>query len=355
MNIIDIMSGQSKGFGPSITRILLRCGTGLYSFITSLRNFMYDKGLLKSYKLDVPVICVGNITAGGTGKTPMVVWLCKYLQSQSLKVALLTRGYRSQNTVSDDNEDIYDANDEVQMLQAMLEDVAIIVNPDRVAGGRTAIDEHKADIIVMDDGFQHRRLKRDLDIVMIDCLNPFGYNKLLPAGLLRESLKGLKRAGLIVLSRCDLIDGTEKARILQKMTDFTEKAPVLAKHSPSSLLDIQGQKHHLNDLINAKIVAFCGIGNPHGFVGTLHKLGANVIAQHFFDDHTQYDESKVLKVQELAEKNEAELILTTEKDWVKLENVQATQNLKNLRRLQIELSLGEYEVVVKDIIRKVLD
>ncbi|MCG8539308.1 MAG: tetraacyldisaccharide 4'-kinase, partial [Clostridia bacterium] len=196
MNFIDIISGKNKGSLATLMRLFLVVPSILYSFIIRLRNFGYNIGLLKVNKFDIPIICVGNLTAGGTGKTPMVIWLCQYLQKKGYSTALLSRGYKG---------DSDGTNDEMRLLEDSLGSTRFYINSDRVASAQLAIDEG-AMAIVMDDGYQHRSLGRSLDILMIDGLCPFGYHRILPAGLLREPISGAKRAGVAVISRADVAD-----------------------------------------------------------------------------------------------------------------------------------------------------
>ncbi|MBN2375206.1 MAG: tetraacyldisaccharide 4'-kinase, partial [Sedimentisphaerales bacterium] len=167
----SIISGEAEGVFARVLRMILTVGAWAYSLIIRFRNRLYDMGWLKSYKLPVPVICVGNITTGGTGKTPVVEFLGGYLQKRGVKVALLSRGYQAQSGGD---------NDEISILRERLAGVTMVIDSDRVRGGRRAIAEHGAEVLLLDDGFQHRRLKRDLDIVLIDCTCPFGYGWLLP-------------------------------------------------------------------------------------------------------------------------------------------------------------------------------
>jgi len=200
-----LISGQSSGFGASILRLLLALAATGYSLVVRLRNFLYSNGMLRVHHVDAAVICVGNITTGGTGKTPLVVWLCNLitqnskLNTQNCKFAILTRGYKAR---TQENADL---KDEIAILAESCPEAQVIVNPDRVAGAAEAIEKHAAKVLIMDDGFQHRRLARNLDIAAIDATQPFGYGRMLPAGLLREPVSSLNRAGAVVITRCDQV------------------------------------------------------------------------------------------------------------------------------------------------------
>jgi tetraacyldisaccharide 4'-kinase len=183
-----------------------------YSLVVRLRNFLYSKRRLKIHTADVPVISVGNITTGGTGKTPLVIWLCNTIyqkskiKNQKCGVAILTRGYKTRGTRDEGPFDFAQGRrgttDELAILAESCPQAKVIVNPDRAAAARRAVG-FCAKVLVMDDGFQHRRLRRDLDIVTIDATCPFGYGRLLPAGLLREPVASLRRADAAVVTRCD--------------------------------------------------------------------------------------------------------------------------------------------------------
>ena len=213
----NLVSGRSRGFSPVILRAVLRIASWPYYLIVALRNLMYSKGRLNVHRADAVVISVGNITTGGTGKTPLVIWLCDFLHQKGLRCAILTRGYKlGKNRLSD----------EAAILTRSCPEAKVIVNPDRVAGAAEAVRKFNAQVLVMDDGFQHRRLHRDLDIVTIDGLLPFGFGKSLPAGLLREPLNGLKRAHAFVITRCDQASEADLAAIEERLRILNPEALV---------------------------------------------------------------------------------------------------------------------------------
>ena len=211
-----LISGQRTGAAAALLRLLLRIAAVGYSLVVRLRNFLYSEGWLKAHRVDSAVICVGNITVGGTGKTPLVVWLCKQIIANS-ECAILTRGYKSgQGKLTD----------EPAILAKSCPEASIIVNPDRVAGAEKAVSEFGADIIVMDDGFQHRRLRRDLDIIAIDATCPFGYGRLLPAGLLREPAGSIERADAAVITRYDQADDDSIAETKKRIEEIAPEIAV---------------------------------------------------------------------------------------------------------------------------------
>jgi len=218
----NIVSGQARGVGATITRLSLRGLSWPYGAVVRMRNGLYSQEWLTAHTAEVPVISVGNLTAGGTGKTPLVAWLANYLRSKSLRVAVLTRGYKARETV----DTARPATDEPAELAAMCPEVPVVIDPDRVAGATKAVRNHGAQVLLLDDGFQHRRLARDLDILTIDATLPFGYDRLLPAGLLREPVAGLARAHAAVLTRCDQATDDERLRIEERLRHINDKLVV---------------------------------------------------------------------------------------------------------------------------------
>ena len=204
-------------------RVLLRPVGWLYGLIICIRNRLYDWHMLRAVRLNVPVICVGNITAGGSGKTPVVIALCEALIRQGRRPGILTRGYKGTG----------DDSDEVRLFHTALPEVPVIVDADRVRGGRRALVNHDIDVLVMDDGFQHRRLVRDCDVVLIDATNPWGYGHLLPSGLLREPISALKRASAILMTRCDQVAPGQLIGILRPALASIRSLRVPVGHWPS--------------------------------------------------------------------------------------------------------------------------
>ena len=303
-----LISGQSNGFGACLLRLLLRILAIGYSLVVQLRNFLYFKGLLKVHKVDAAVFCIGNITVGGTGKTPLVVWLCNLI-AKNYQYAILTRGYKAaQNSI-----------DEPAILAENCPEAEVIVNPDRVAGAAEAIDKYAAKVLIMDDGFQHRRLARDLDVVAIDATQPFGYGKLLPAGLLREPVSSLDRAGAVVITRCDQIADAELDELERKLR-ATNSEMVIAKsiHAPVYAKSKDNEQIRVEQLKCRKIFAFCGIGNPDAFLNTIKDLGAELAGSKVYDDHYHYTDACLTEISEQAKELGADLILTTQKDWTKV-------------------------------------
>ncbi len=311
----QLVSGGSRSLGACLLRTILWIVSIGYSLVVRLRNLLYSKGWLKVHRVDPPVICVGNLTVGGTGKTPLVVWLSKQMPPDT-KYAILTRGYKSTQT-----SDLKTQNhiDEPGLLAQMCPGAKVIVNPDRVAGATQAIEKFDAKVLIMDDGFQHRRLARDLDIVAIDATQPFGYGKMLPAGLLREPAASLKRAGAVVITRCDQIGKTQLSGLEEELRTINPNM-VIAKsiHAAVSARKTDNEQVGIGQLKDKKIFAFCGIGNPDAFLNTVKALGSELVGSRVYDDHHHYTDACLADIREQAKESGADLVLTTQKDWTKV-------------------------------------
>jgi tetraacyldisaccharide 4'-kinase len=256
------------------------------------------------------VISVGNLTLGGTGKTPMVKWLARHLQNGGKRVAIVSRGYGAEGG---------QPNDEARELAEALPDVPHVQNRNRVAGAKQAITDYKPDVILLDDGFQHRRLGRDLDIVLLDALEPFGFEHVFPRGTLREPVAGLARAQVVCLSRADVISAPERETIRKRAAELAPDAIWCElSHAASRLMNANGQSLPLAWLIGRRIATFCGIGNPAGFRHTLSATGCAVAAWREFPDHYAYTAADADELSNLARGANSEALICTQKDLVKL-------------------------------------
>jgi tetraacyldisaccharide 4'-kinase len=298
----------------------------IYAMVIQIRNFCYGKQWLSSKQLSAKVISVGNITVGGTGKTPLVESLASFLYKKGFHVGVLSRGYRrkkSRNeiTVTSDGymlrENAIHAGDEPALLASHLPGIPVIVGRNRVKAGMKAIEEFGCDLLILDDGFQHRKINRDLDIVVIDATNPWGNGGVLPAGPLREPLRNLKRADAVVLSRTDETDNLENVLI---QIDSLSKAPVwFAKHKPEHWIDFnKGTTRPLCFLEKKCVVAFCGIGNPDSFRRTLMSMNMEIIGFFPHRDHHWYTIHELQKMSDLARSKGAVALVTTEKDRMRI-------------------------------------
>lgn len=317
-----LISGQSTGLNAGLLRFLLGVAAMGYSLVVRLRNFLYSKGWLKVHRVDAAVMCIGNLTTGGTGKTPLVVWAYKKIisnfksQISDSQCAILTRGYKA---AKDSGLKTRDYSDEIAMLAESCPGASIVVNPDRVAGAIEAMNAFGAKVLVMDDGFQHRRLARNLDIVTIDATRPFGYGKMLPAGLLREPVTSLNRADAVVITRCDQVDMDNLDEIEKKLRSIRSDITVArAIHAPVYASSADQDNIGIEQLKDKKVFAFCGIGNPEAFLGTIRDLECKLVGSKIFDDHHHYTKECLADITGLAGHLDADLILTTQKDWTKL-------------------------------------
>lgn len=306
----DLVSGRRTGPVASGLRAMLRVAEVPYTAVVSWRNRRFDRVDTSSVGVEVPVISVGNLTLGGTGKTPLVEWIAQRLREQNLRVAIVSRGYGAEDGKR---------NDEALQLEQSLPDVPHLQNRDRVAAARVAIDELDMQCLVLDDGFQHRRLRRDLDIVLLDACEPFGHDHVFPRGTLREPLGGIRRAQVVILSRADLVDAAQREAIQRRVTQLHPQAKWLeACHQPRSFLAAGGAEHPIGSLRGQRVAAFCGIGNPQGFRHTLDSTGAQVVEFRAFPDHHLYTRDDIESLTRWAEVANVEAVLCTHKDLVKI-------------------------------------
>jgi tetraacyldisaccharide 4'-kinase len=346
-----LVSGQKKGLGAALLRALLGILACPYSLVIHLRNLFYSKGLFKAHQANAAIISIGNITAGGTGKTPLVVWLCNEIaqnpkfDGKGYRCAILTRGYKAgQGPLLD----------EPAILAESCPDARVVVNPDRAAGAAEAI-AFGANVMIMDDGFQHRRLARDLDIVAIDATTPFGYGRILPAGLLREPVSELKRAGAVVITRSDQATDARLKDIEQRSRDIKNDIVVArALHAPVCAIARDGNEISLEGLKERKVFAFCGIGNPNAFVRTLEGVCGNVLDARIFDDHHHYTEGCLTDIRAEAERLNADLVLTTQKDWTKVAALLTPTEGPDFGFLSIEMRFEAGEDELRGLIEEVL-
>lgn len=307
--LYELLSGCRRDVGAKLLRGGLHLASWGYGAAMSLRNRAYDRARFRIARVDAPVISLGNITTGGTGKTPLAAWLAGWLNEAGRLPGLLSRGYRSLDGA---------ANDEKLVLDRLCVGVPHIQQRDRVSAAKRLVSEQACDAIILDDGFQHRRLHRDLDLVLVDALQPWGYGHLLPRGLLREPLSELRRADLVLLTRADCATDEQRAEIRRELKrwrgtdDCVEVAFV-----PQRLLGLDGSVSPMSDLAGCRLFGFCGIGNPRGFRQTLEKLGAACELKPF-PDHHHYSAAELAALSQAARDASADRVLTTLKDLVKI-------------------------------------
>jgi tetraacyldisaccharide 4'-kinase len=304
-----LVRGELCGFWPSLERGMLWAASQPYGWMSGLRNRLYDRGWQRCYRARVPVVSVGNLTLGGTGKTPCVEYIAVFYANLGCRVVVLSRGYAGGGT----------ANDEASVLAANLPGVPHLQGRDRVALARQAIGMG-AEVLVLDDGFQHRRLVRDLDIVLIDASEPWQEERMFPRGFLRESREELGRAHVVVLTRADQVDQFERGRLREVVARIAPDAVlVLARHRPLCWLSIDGSRHDLQALAHRPVAAFCGLGHPDAFRRTLIDLGMRLCAFRSFPDHHSYTAGDMEDLAAWRRQWGPECVLvTTQKDLVKM-------------------------------------
>jgi tetraacyldisaccharide 4'-kinase len=342
----DVISGQRRGLGGAALRGVLGCAAKLYGAGVYCRNLRYDRAGSAVHSVGVPVISVGNVTTGGTGKTPMVAWLASWFRERGTRVAVISRGYRAEPGLP---------NDEAMELQMQFPDLPHVQNPDRVAGARQAIQEFAAQLILLDDAFQHRRIHRDLDLVLIDALEPFGYGHLLPRGLLREPLSALSRARVIALSRADLVTSERRAVLRAEVLRRAPQAAwVEVAHRPRSLVGVNSETTELAPLRGKRVAAFCGIGNPAGFCRTLANEGAEVVAFREFPDHYAYHDEDLAALAEWSDGADVAAVVCTMKDFVKLRVERLGRQPLCALAIGVELlaGRGEFEAILSTFVAR---
>jgi tetraacyldisaccharide 4'-kinase len=324
-----LADGTLRGAGPTALRGLLGLLSMPYGLATRARNACFDRGLCRRRRAAVPVISVGNLTLGGTGKTPLVAWVARQLAAAGRRPAIVSRGYGAKPG---------EASDEAAELAILLPGVPHVANRDRAAGVAAAV-ARGADVTVLDDGFQHRRLHRDLDIVAIDATDPFGCGRLFPRGLLRESLAGLARADAIVLTRATSVPAARRVEIRAVLEPFLRQTADLVwlecEHRPVAFRREGGPAEPLESLRGRRLVAFCGIGNPAGFRRTLADLGLELVGFRSFADHHAYGPADLESLAAWAGELAAERVVTTLKDLVKVRRA----DLAGLPLVALEVAL----------------
>lgn len=312
----ELVSGKRRGVLPAMTRCALAVAEVPYSLVVSRRNRRFDNGHTEIHRVGVPVISVGNITMGGTGKTPVVEWIARWFRERGVRVCIVSRGYGAEEG---------SRNDEALELEQKLPDVPHVQNPNRVEAAQMAIEEFETQLIVLDDAFQHRRIHRDLNIVLLDALEPFGFEHVFPRGTLREPLAGLSRADVVCLTRADMLAPEQRQQIRRRVEQIRPHAPwVEFAHAPRALLTWRGEDQPLDWLRGKNVAAFCGIGNPAGFRHTLETCGYRIAGWREFPDHHNYTRNDIDSVVEWASKLQTqeaiEAIVCTHKDLVKIQS-----------------------------------
>lgn len=323
----DIASGRRRGVGAALLRSALGVGERFYTAAVQWRNRRYDRAATAIHRVGVPVVSIGNLTLGGTGKTPLVRWIARWFVDRGVRVAVVSRGYGAKSG---------QANDEAVELKRSLPEVPHLQNPDRVAAARKAIEQFQAELIVLDDAFQHRRLGRDLDIVLLDALEPFGFGHVFPRGTLREPVAALRRADVVILSRADHLDPSARETLWKTVRHYSPDALTAETvHAPRQLTSAGGATQSLESLRGQPVVAFCGIGNPAGFRHTLEACGCRLLGLREFADHHRYSSTDLDSLADWAAELGASSVLCTGKDLAKI----STDHLGNRPLWGVEIEL----------------
>jgi tetraacyldisaccharide 4'-kinase len=372
--VLDVISEQRRGKRAALVRFLLWLLSLGFEGAVRTRRFLYNVRILRDSTLGVQVIAIGNLTVGGTGKTPVVEKFARELRDQGRNVAILSRGYRSKpppvherllnmlflrndttppRVVSDGKSLLLDsemAGDEPYMLASNLKDVVVLVDKDRVKSGRYAIEKFGCDTLLLDDGYQYWKLRgRRLDIVLVDCQQPFGTERLLPRGTLREPPSHLARASTIFITKSD--GNTSDLR--RRLAEFNPAAGIIeCVHHPLYLEDVfTGERLKLDFLKGRKVASLSGIAQPESFEQSLVRLGAELVYSKRFADHHRFTQQEVLNAINRSKKRQAETIITTQKDAVRFPKIDRRDLPVYFMRVEIKILRGADDF--QDCVRKI--
>ncbi len=343
-----IATDRNGSFWAAPIRGLLWLASFVYCAGQKMILLVYQSGVVKPLKLPLPVISVGNITLGGVGKTPLVMRLAGHLRDQGRRPVILVRGYMASRGSA--------SSDEVLLMEKKLPGVPVRAGRDRVRSALDALRKREGDVFLLDDGFQHWPLARDLDIVAVDCRQEFGNGHLLPRGILREPVNALKRADLFVLTKAD-VPTERRAMVRRRLAAVNPRAPVITSYHKAAGLKSLGEKDplSLDSIKGRRVFAFCSIGDPDSFRRMILGLGGEIAVLHDFIDHHVYNARDVEMLISRAEYARSDLLMTTEKDEVKL-----TGFAKELRRripavvLQVDIEIEEGEEVLNETLDAVM-
>ncbi|MDA3797627.1 MAG: tetraacyldisaccharide 4'-kinase [Kiritimatiellae bacterium] len=348
------------------TRVLLTISRGMshcFKGIILFRHYLYDQRILRTDFPGCQVISIGNLTVGGTGKTPVVELIAKTLASKNRKIAILSRGYKKKEpafsekiinkltfqekktpprVVSDGKEiflDYTQSGDEPFMLANNLKGVAVLVDKDRVKSKKHAIKEFDCDTLILDDGFQHLALQHSTEIVLVDTTNPYGNGYMLPRGILREPFSNIKRADYIFLTKST----GDNQYLIDEIRVYNTKAKIIeCRHAPRYLENIYTKEIEPLEFLKAKrIIAMSGIASPKGFEKLLENFGALLMAKKRFTDHHRYTQKEITNIINLAEEKGCEAIITTEKDTVRCDHMEQCNTPIYFLRVDIEILKGQ--------------
>ena len=348
---------QDQPWGVDFLLRLLKILSVLFGALVALRYLLYRAGFLRRHPLGIQVISIGNVTAGGTGKTPVTEIFARTLAAEGRKVAILSRGYRRKEApwwqrlftqvvepplvVSDGKRVLLDAatgGDEPYMLASNLPGVAVVVDRNRVKAGRYAVKRLGCNTLILDDGFQYQKLKHSIEVVLVDSTNPFGNGNMLPRGILREPVRNIRRADIIFLTKCrgDVTAVKAEIRRYNKTAEIVE-----CNHTPKVLRDVWSREEHPLDWLAGKtLCTLSGIASPKGFENSLRHLGAKVVWCERYADHHRYDASEVLYALNRTADMGADALVTTEKDAVRFPRLETSPVRCLYLRIAIEILAG---------------
>ena len=371
---LEVIFEQRPGYRASLVRSLLYLLSKLFQIAVKTRRFLYNMRILRDSTLGVQVIAIGNLTVGGTGKTPVVEKFARELQDQGRTVAILSRGYRSKPTpfgkrlankvlfrddtspprvVSDGKSLLLDsetAGDEPYMLASNLKDVVVLVDKDRVKSGRYAIEKFGCDTLLLDDGFQYWKLRgRRQDIVLIDRQQPFGNERLLPRGTLREPPSHLARATTIFITKSD----GKTVELRRRIAQYNSTAGIIeCIHHPLYFEDVfTGQRHGMELIKGRKVASLSGIAQPESFEQSLATVGGIVVYSKRFADHHRFTQQEIINAINRGKKRQAELIITTQKDAVRFPKIDRRDLSIYFMRVEIKIMSGADDF--HDCVRKI--
>lgn len=342
-----VFLGEDRGPVSWLIRGLLWPFSIIYLCGLTVYLWLYDAGIRRRCKLDVPVISVGNLTCGGTGKTPAVQAISRALLEQGKRVVVLSRGHGGSVrgvAVASDGDNVLSTSlqvgDEPILLARTLPGVPVVVGKDRRDSGRIALERFAPDVIVLDDGLQYWQLHRDLDVVIVNSRKPFGSGFLFPMGDLREPRSGLCRAGIVLLTGTDSLNAAQIQAVRKAISGVAPDIPVhAANHLPVCVRDTETQAElDAGWLAGRCVFAFCGIGQPDSFMGSLRDTGASVDGNIVFADHHRLSDRDITAIIEGADACGAEAIITTEKDFARLDG----RRIPHLHTLVIKLEIEDY-------------
>ena len=339
MDFRELISGKRR----DPVSVAFRIGLGVlevpYAAVVAARNVCYDYGLLPVKRPPIPIVSVGNLTLGGTGKSPMVAWLTQFFLDQGCRPGIISRGYGQTKG---------GVNDEFLELAFRFPMVPHRQNPNRFAAAQDFLSERGADILILDDAFQHRRIARDWDIVLLDASEPFGFDRIFPRGTLRESLTSLQRADALLLSRADRIAEEERHRIRKRVQKFAPDA-VWGEiaHIPYSLISPSRQEFGVTEVLGKRVLGFCGIGNPAAFRATLERCGAEVVDLVLFPDHHRFTPEDRQRLAKLAARSNVDAAICTMKDLVKLGEVDEL-GTKPLWAVAVQIQFLDGETIFRE-------